>query len=284
MTSSRTRAERFQNTETRSLLVDGVEIVYRELGPSTGIPLVVLNHLGANLDDGDPRIVDGLSTDRRVILLGYRGVGRSGGRVRDSIEGMADDVIAAVRALDLPRIDLLGLSMGGMVAQHVVQQAPELVDRLILISSGPAGGPALTEMTRVMVGGTVRASLTLANPKLRLFFTRSAAGKKAGRDYLRRLQERRGDRDARVSLGVLRAQLSAVHRWGGQSPTASAEFDRPVLILHGDSDRLVPVGNASALARMFPAAAVTVFPDAGHGAVFQNHLDVVVAVRAFLHR
>lgn len=284
MTSSETRAGRFQDADTRSLLVDGVEIVYRELGPSTGIPLVALNHLGANLDDWDPRIVDGLSTERRIILLGYRGVGRSGGRVRDSIERMAEDVIAAVRVLDLPRIDLLGLSMGGMVAQHVVQLAPELVDRLILISSGPAGGPALTGMTRVMLGGTVRASIAFADPKLRLFFTRSVAGKKAGRDYLSRLHERRADRDGRVSLGVLRAQLSAVHRWGGQPSAGPSSFDRPVLILHGDSDRMVPVGNASALARMFPTAAVTVFPDAGHGAVFQNHLDVVVAVRALLHR
>ncbi|HZU92406.1 MAG TPA: alpha/beta fold hydrolase, partial [Microbacterium sp.] len=92
------------------------------------------------------------------------------------------------------------------------------------------------------------------------------------------------DRDRRVALRVLRAQLAAVHRWGEQPPTGISSFDRPVLILHGDSDRMVPVGNASALARVFPTAEVTVFPDAGHGVVFQNHLDVVVAVRAFLHR
>lgn len=284
MTASATRPGRFQSAETRVLLVDGVELVYRELGPATGIPLVALNHLGANLDDWDPRLADGLALDRRLILLGYRGVGRSGGRARDAIEEMADDVIAALRVLDLPRVDLLGLSMGGMVAQDVVRRAPELVDRLILISSGPAGGPALTEMTRVMVGGAVRASLALADPKARLFFTRSAAGKTASRDYLSRLRERRADRDGRVALRVLRAQLSAVHRWGEQSPTGPSSFDRPVLILHGDSDRMVPVGNASALARVFPTATVTVFPDAGHGVVFQNHLDVIVAVRAFLHR
>lgn len=275
---------RFHDAVTRSLHVDGVEIAYRELGPSEGVPLIALNHLGANLDDWDPRVVDGLATDRRVILLGYRGVGRSGGQVRDSMEQMADDVIAAVRALDLRRFDLFGLSMGGMVAQEVVRQAPELVARLILISTGPAGGPELTEMTRVMVGGTVRASLAFADPKERLFFTRSAAGKKAGHDYRRRLRERDADRDGRVALGVLRAQLSAVHRWGEARLSTIARFGGPVLVLHGDSDRMVPVGNASALARVFPAADVTVFPDAGHGAAFQNHLEVIVAVRAFLYR
>jgi len=284
MTPPASGTERFDDAATRTLLVDGVELVYRELGPATGIPLVALNHLGANLDGWDPRLVDGLATDRRVILLGYRGVGRSGGGVRDAIEKMADDLIAALRVLDLPRIDLLGLSMGGMVAQDVVRRAPELVARLILISSGPAGGPGLTEMTRVMVGGTARAALALADPKARLFFTRSAAGKSAARDYLGRLRERRTDRDGRVALRVLRAQLAAVHRWGEQPATGPSSFDRPVLILHGDSDRMVPVGNASALARVFPTAEVTVFPDAGHGVVFQNHLDVVVAVRAFLHR
>ena len=276
--------DRFQYAMTRSLHVGGVEIAYRELGSSEGIPLITLNHLGANLDDWDPRIIDGLATDRRVIMLGYRGVGRSGGQVRDSIEQMAADVIAAVRALGLRRFDLFGLSMGGMVAQEVVRQAPELVARLILISSGPAGGPALTEMTRVMVGGTVRASLAFADPKERLFFTRSAVGKKAGHDYRGRLREREADRDGRVALGVLRAQLSAVHRWGEVPLPTVARFGGPVLILHGDSDRMVPVGNVTALARVFPAAEVTVFPDAGHGVVFQNHLEIVVAVRAFLHR
>lgn len=277
-------AGRFQSAATRTLPVGGIEIVYRELGPSAGIPLVALNHLGANLDDWDPRIVDGLAVDRRVILIGYRGVGRSGGRVRDSIEQMAADVIAAVRALDLRRFDLFGLSMGGMVAQEVVRQAPDLVDRLILISSGPAGGPGLTDMTRVMVGGAVRAALAFTDPKLRLFFTRTAVGVAAAARYRERLRERDADRDGRVGLGVLRAQLSAVHSWGEQPQAEPSGFGGPVLILHGDSDRMVPVGNASALGGCFPTAEVTVFPDAGHGVVFQNHLEVVVAVRAFLHR
>ena len=277
-------AERFQDAETRTLSMAGIQVAYRDLGPSTGIPLVMLNHLGANLDDWDPRIVDGLAVDRRVVLVGYRGVGRSGGQVRDSIGQMAADVIAAVRALDLPRVDLFGLSMGGMVAQEVVRQAPELVDRLVLISSGPAGGPGLVEMTRVMVGGTLRATLAFADAKARLFFTRTEVGAKAAHDYRARLRERVTDRDGRVGLGVLRAQLAAVHSWGEQPQPRPSGFDGPVLVLHGDSDRMVPVGNASALTRVFPAAEVTVFSDAGHGVAFQYHLEVVVAVRAFLQR
>ena len=277
-------AERSQDAATLTLSVAGGRIAYRELGPSNGVPLVALNHLGANLDDWDPGIVDGLAVDRRVILLGYRGVGRSDGQVRDSIEQMAADAIAAVRALNLRRIDLFGLSMGGMVAQEVVRQAPELVDRLVLISSGPAGGPGLTEMTRVMVGGAMRATLALTEPKAQLFFTRTAVGTKAARDYRARLRERVTDRDDRVGLGVLRAQLTAVHTWGERPQAHPSGFVGPVLILHGDSDRMVPVGNASALALVFPSAAVSVFADAGHGVAFQYHLEVVVAARAFLRR
>ena len=274
----------FRDAATQTVLVDGTEIVYREIGPSNGIPLVALNHLAANLDNWDPRLIDPLAADRRIILIGYRGVGRSGGRVRPSIEQMARDVLAAVRELGLDRFDLFGLSMGGMVAQEIVAQQPGLVDRLILASSAPAGGPQVVEMTRTMLLGILRAALDRANPTASLFFTRTAGGTQAGREYLASLRERVTDRDTAVSPRVLRAQLAAVHRWGQRPRAGQSPFTGPVAILHGDSDRMIPVANATALAQVFPAASVTVFPDSGHGAVFQHHLDVVVAARAFLRR
>ena len=274
----------FRDAATRSILVDGASVVYREVGRPDGVPLVALNHLGANLDNWDPRTIDGLAIDRRVILLGYRGVGGSGGPVRTSIEEMARDAIAATRALGIDRFDLFGLSMGGMVVQEIVAQQPEIVDRLILASSGSAGGPGLADMTRVMILGTARAFLGFTDPKVRLFFTRTANGRNAAREYLARLRERTSDRDAAVTPGVLRAQLRAVHRWGLRPPAGRSPFGGSVLLLHGDSDRMVPVANTSSLARVFPAAKIRVFPDAGHGVVFQNHHDVVIAVRAFLRR
>jgi pimeloyl-ACP methyl ester carboxylesterase len=280
----RQAATRLRDAETRTVLLDGAEIVCREVGASDGIPLVALNHLAANLDNWDPRIIDPLAADRRVILIGYRGVGRSGGRVRTSIEEMAADAIAATRELGLDRFDLFGQSMGGMVAQEIVAQQPGLVDRLILASSAPAGGPQVVEMTRTMLLGILRAALDRANPTASLFFTRTAGGTQAGREYLASLRERVTDRDTAVSPRVLRAQLAAVHRWGQRPRAGTSQFNGPVAILHGDSDRMIPVANATALAQVFPAASVTVFPDSGHGAVFQHHLDVVVAARAFLRR
>lgn len=135
----------FVDATTRTVTAAGARFVYRELGADNGgIPLVGLTHLGANLDSWDPELVDPLAAHRRVILLGYRGVGASTGSVRDRFENMAADAIAAVRALGLSRVDLFGLSMGGMVAQEIVRQAPDLVDNVVLAGAGPQGGPGLT--------------------------------------------------------------------------------------------------------------------------------------------
>lgn len=269
---------------TRTVTIEGDDIVYRELGPARGVPIVALNHLGANLDDWDPRVADGLAADRRVILLGYRGVGRSGGRARTSIDEMASDAIAVIRALGFAKVDLLGLSMGGMVAQRLLVQAPELVERLILVSTGPEGGPGLVDMTRVMVGGSARATLSFRDPKSSLFFTRTAGGRAAAQSYVARLKERANDRDKAVAPGVLRAQLSAVHAFGQLPLPERSTFKGPVLLLHGEDDLLVPLANAAVLAQVFPNASLTVFPDAGHGVVFQHHNEVVAAASAFLRR
>lgn len=269
---------------TRVVDVAGAGLVYRDLGPRSGVPLVVLTHLGANLDGWDPRILEGLSQDRRVIALSYRGVGDSTGQVRDSIEEMAADALGAIQGLGFDRIDLFGLSMGGMVAQAMAAKAPGSIDRLILASSGPAGGPGILAMTRVMVSTVLRAAVTFTDPRVLLFFTRTPAGRLAAREYLVRLRERRSMREKGVSPGVYRAQLAAVHRWGRQQPADLSVWSGPVWIVHGDSDRMVPPANAAALAGLLPAASVTMYLDAGHGAVFQHHSAFVAAARDFLRR
>lgn len=275
---------RGRNSPTLRIPASGAEFAYREFGTQAGIPLVVLTHLGANLDSWDPRIVDGLAEDRHVIAVGYRGVGDSTGRIRDSIEEMAEDMVAVIHALGHDRVDMFGLSMGGMVAQAIAERAPELIDRLILAGSGPAGGPGLTEMTRITISTSLRAVITFQDPKALLFFTRTSAGKKAAREYLARLKERTAARDKAVTPRVYRAQLAAVHRWGTQQPADLSQFTGPVLIIHGDSDHMVPPANATELTRQLPNASVLVFPDSGHGVAFQNHRAFVDAARDFLHR
>lgn len=277
-------AQKYRDVTTRTIAADGAVFAYREYGARAGQPLVLLTHLGANLDDWDPSVVDGLAEERHVITVDYRGVGASTGRVRNSIEQMAADMLAVTRALGHDRVDVFGLSLGGMVAQALAIQSPGLVDRLILAGSAPAGGPGLTDMTAVFVRGLLRAAVTFTDPKTLLFFTRSQVGKTAARQYLARLKERTVGRDASVTLAVYRAQLAAVHAWGSQTPTDLAALRGPVLIVHGDKDRMVAPENATVLAGSLPTATLAVFPDSGHGVVFQNHRPFVDTARGFLRR
>ncbi|MEP7765160.1 alpha/beta hydrolase [Sanguibacter sp. 25GB23B1] len=274
----------YYRAPTSTVSVAGARFAYRELGPRSGTPLVLLTHLGANLDGWDPRVVDGLAQGRHLIALEYRGVGTSTGRARHSIGAMGADMVAVIRALGHDRADLFGLSMGGMVAQAVVARAPDLVDRLILASSGPAGGPGLTRMTGVMMSTTLRALATRKDPRVLLFFTRSPEGRRSARDYLVRLSERTAGRDGPVTPGVLRTQLSAVRGWGTQQSADLTAVAGRVLVIHGDSDSMVPPANATELARLIPSSTLMVLPDSGHGAVFQHHHAVVLAAQVFLRR
>jgi pimeloyl-ACP methyl ester carboxylesterase len=277
---------RFADASTRRIEDVGAELVYRELGSDGphGVPLVGLTHLGANLDSWDPELVDPLAAERRVILLGYRGVGGSAGTPRDRFEDMAADAIAAIRALGLSRVDLFGLSMGGMVAQEILEQDPDLVGRVVLAGTGPQGGTGLSTMTRVFVRGVARGLVTFTPPTSVLFFTHSRNGKRAARRYQARLKRRTVGRDRPVSPVALRAQLRAVKRWGHQRPSGAPVFSGPVLVVHGDSDRLVPLANTDDLQSRFPSAQIRVFPDSGHGVVSQNRGGVADLIGRFLAR
>lgn len=278
---------RFIDARTRTVDAAGATFVYRELGSGSpeSVPLVALTHLGANLDSWDPEVVDPIAAERRVILIGYRGVGASTGSVRDSLDDMAADAIAVIGALGLTRIDLFGMSMGGMVAQAIVEQAPGMVDRLVLVGSGPRGGSELDRMSGVMVRSILRGAVTFTPPTTLLFFTRTKNGIQAADAYQARLVWRKAARDAAVALNVVRAQLSAVTTWGRQrNAAASGRFEGPVLILHGDSDRMVPVANARSLQALFPQAEMQIFPDTGHGVVFQNRVAATKIISRFLAR
>src|SRR4029453_3956130 len=130
----------WQDTPTQTINAGGVEFAYRQLGPSTGVPVVFLTHLAAVLDNWDPRIVDGIAAKHRVIAFDNRGVGASSGATPTAIEEMGTDAVPFIRAPGFDQVDLFGFSMGGMIAQVIAQQQPQLVRRMILAGTGPAGG------------------------------------------------------------------------------------------------------------------------------------------------
>ena len=272
----------WKGAPTRTLSVGGVEFAYRELGPSTGVPVVFLTHLAAVLDNWDPRVVDGIAAKRRVITFDNRGVGASSGSTPRTIEEMARDAVSFIGALGLDQVDLFGFSMGGMIAQVIAQQEPQLVRKLILAGTGPAGGEGIDKVTRITYLDTARGLLTRQDPKQFLFFTRTPNGRRAGKQFLARLQERTSDRDTAISIRSFRAQLKAIHRWGQQQPADLASIHQPVLVMNGESDRMVPSNNTVDLDRRLPNSQLVLYPDAGHGGVFQFHQDFVNRALAFL--
>ena len=233
----------WQNAPTHTINAGGVEFAYRELGPRTGVPVVFLTHLAAVLDNWDPRVVDGIAAKHRVITFDNRGVGASSGATPRTIEEMARDAVTFIRALGFDQVDLFGFSMGGMIAQVIAQQQPQLVRKMIIAGTGPAGGEGIDKVTRITYLDTARGLLTRQDPKQFLFFTRTPNGRRAGKEFLARLAERTNDRDKAISVRSFRAQLKAIHRWGQQTPADLGSIHQPVLVMNGDSDKMVPTQN-----------------------------------------
>ena len=272
----------YKNAPTRTVSAGGVDFAYRELGPKVGVPVIFLVHLAGNLDNWDPRVVDGIAAKRRVITFDNRGVGASTGKTPDTIQAMAKDAVTFIRALGLDQVDLHGFSMGGMIAQVIARDEPELVRKLILTGTGPAGGKGMKEVVWVAQLDTLRGLLSRQDPKQFLFFTRTPNGRRAGKEFLARLEERTSDRDKGISVGSFRAQLKAIHRWGRQKPADLASIHQPVLVMNGESDKMVPAKNTVDLDWRLPDSQLVLYPDAGHGGVFQFHEDFVKRALEFL--
>jgi pimeloyl-ACP methyl ester carboxylesterase len=275
-------ASSYTHTPTQAVDVNGSPFAYRQLGPNTGTPVILLNHLAANLDNWDPRVVDGIAARHRVITFDNQGVGTSGGLTPTSVTEMARDAVAFVRALGFDQVDLLGFSLGGFVTQVIAEGQPQLVRKIVLAGTGPAGGEGIDKVTSLTFKDMLRAALTFRDPKWYLFFTQTDNGKSAARDFLKRLKERTESRDAAVSLLTFRAQLKAIHAWGKQQPTDLSRIQQPVLVVNGETDRMVPSSNSIDLARRLPNSELVLYPDAGHGGLFQYHDAFVSKVLEFL--
>ncbi|MEV0219196.1 alpha/beta hydrolase [Streptomyces sp. NPDC050704] len=274
----------YKNAPTHTITAGEVTFTYRDLGPRSGTPVVFLNHLYGVLDNWDPRVVDGIAAKRRVITFDNRGVGAATGSTPRTIQAMAADAVTFIRALGLEHVDIHGFSMGGMIAQVIVQTDPQLVRKLILSGTGPAGGEGIKNVTALSHLDTARALLTFQDPKQFLFFTRTANGRRAGKEFVTRLKERTTDRDKTMSPIAYSNQLKAIHRWGLEQPHDLSAIRQPVLVANGEHDRMVPTKNSYDLVRRLPNSELVVYPDAGHGGIFQNHDQFVKTALEFLAR
>ncbi|OAN41829.1 alpha/beta fold hydrolase [Mycolicibacterium iranicum] len=272
----------WKDTPTCFVDVDGVPFAYRELGTGTGTPVVFLHHLTAVLDDWDPRIVDGIAAHHHVITFDNRGVGATAGTVPTTVEQMGTDAIAFIRGLGLEKVDLFGFSLGGGVAQMVALQAPELVRRMILAGTGPRGGGGIDKMATIVGAAYLKALLTWSDPRNFLFFPRTPQGKAAAGDYLRRLRERQTDLDKKISLRAGVNQIRAIRHAGQCKPDDLSVITQPVLVANGDHDLMVASEHSADMAKRLPNAQLKIYPDSGHGGVFQYHREFIPTALQFL--
>ena len=274
----------YNDAPTCTVSAGGVNFAYRELGPKTGVLVIFLTHLAAVLDNWDPRIIDPIAKGHHVIAFDNRGVGASSGQVPDSVEAMADDAYTFIRALGFDKVDIFSFSLGGFVAQALVIKHPDLVRKLILTGPGPAGGKDTDKVAGITYWDMLRAAVTRSDPKEYLFFNRNATGKPAARAFVNRLKERTVDRDTPISVTAFQTQLNAIKKWGRSAPADLSKITQPTLIANGDNDRMVPSVLSEDLHRRISGSELIIYPDSGHGGIFQFHAKFAPAAVEFLDR
>ena len=273
----------YQNVKTETVHVNGIPFHYRKLGTSNhGIPVVYLNHLGATLDNCDPRIMDGIATQHQLISFDNLGIGATKGRTQKTIPEMAKDARVFIHALGYEKVVLFGFSLGGMVAQEILEQEPSLVHKLILAGTGPRGGKGISDVVGLTYWDMLKGYLTFRDPKFYLFFTTSKNGRTSARAFLKRLKERTENRDEEIRISSFSTQLQAIKAWGNSAPADLSVYKLPVLVVNGDHDRMVPTSNSYDLAKRFQNSEIIIYPDAGHGGIFQNHEAFVKSALTFL--
>jgi pimeloyl-ACP methyl ester carboxylesterase len=276
-------AQTYLQTPTEVIsTAEGVDFAYRRIGSGNDVPLVLGGYFASNMDDWDPLIVDGLAADREVITFDYPGMGGSTGVAPASVAELTVGCLGFLRALNLTTVDFLGFSLGGMVAQQMALDQPEMIRRIILCGTGPRGGEKMT-FTELSIDELEDPVALILNS----FFTESESGQSAGKAYLRRLSLRKTERVSPVTLTSADAQLRAIREWGTIPATNRYAMlngiTQPALIVHGNKDIVVDPINAFILQEHLPYATLLVLPDASHGAQSQ-HAEVFLAnARLFLN-
>jgi pimeloyl-ACP methyl ester carboxylesterase len=247
----------------------------------TGTPLVLLQHFSGNIDAWDPAVVNALAIDRPVIVFDNAGVGRSTGQAPDNVAAMARDAVTFIEQLGLSKVDLLGFSLGGCVAQQIATEHGPLVRKLILVSTAPKGG----EEHLLAVLQAAFSKLDTTDPRLPLFFTASAASQAAGKAFLSRVHVREEDRDAESDSAVTDPQAKALITWCATPDPEHATLraiTQPALVVSGSNDTMLPADNAYTIFKGLSNAQLVLYPDSGHGTLFQHHEFFVSHVQTFL--
>jgi len=259
---------------------------YRQFGSGPGLPLLFLQHFTGTLDNWDPAVTDALAQGRSVVLFESAGIGRSSGKVPKTIAGMADHAMKFLDALGLTQVDVLGFSLGGMVAQVIALERPAFFRRIILTGTGPEGGVGVAMDRPDLLKIFGDRKMLPSEKLLKLFFETTETSQSAGREFVQRLA-RREDKDTPTTMEAAGAQLAAMAAWekSGAEPCPDLKkIAQPVLVTNGNHDIMIPTVNSFTLSDHLRNAQLIIYPDSGHGSLFQHAGAFTSHVSEFLDR
>jgi pimeloyl-ACP methyl ester carboxylesterase len=270
-----------ETAPTQLVQAGHVQFAYRRFGPRRATPLLLCSYFAANMDDWDPKVTNGFAAEHDVILFDYPGIGRSSGETPSTVAELTKHCDAFFRAIGLTRFDVIGFSLGGMIAQQLGAEYPDLLRRIMLLGTGPRGGEGMV-FDDLSVDELDDTSALL----MKAFFTQSEAGQASGRAYMERLKSRSTDRDTPVSKQSALAALAAIREWGvipaSDRFAMLSKIQHPTLIVHGNKDVVVMPINAFLLAEHLPNAQLIMYPDSSHGAQSQHAEVFLQHVKLFL--
>ncbi len=256
----------FLPTKTGEAQIGDAVIGYRSLG--AGAPLLLIMGYAGTMEAWDQTLVKTLASSRRVILFDNRGMGRSTGADSSfSIEKMAQDALALLDALGIEKADILGWSMGSLIAQEMAILAPEKTGKLILYGSAP-------DTKRIMKA--VEAMETMA-PDIFIAQLFPEDWAKENPDIFKRLPPL----GAAPDPAVLRKQQDAMASWKGVRNRLTNK-NKDILLIAGEEDAITPPEESLSLAARLPGAWVVRFKGAGHWLMYQTPEDFAKTVLLFL--
>jgi len=271
---------------TQFLQVKGHSFAYRRFGHGSGLPLLFLQHFTGTLDNWDPAVTDPFASAREVILFDNAGVGRSSGEVPATVAAMARHPMAFLEGLGIETCDVVGYSLGGMVALQMVQDRPSVFRRMILVGTAPRGGEDIMHLEKPSLAKRIQDPTNRGYDVLKkIFFTSSAASQGAGEAFIRRLSQREDVLEPPAGPNVAGAQIAAFREWEefkGQRFAELRAIRHPTLVVNGVHDEMIPVSNSYRLSENLANAVLLTYPDAGHGSVFQYPESFTRQATAFL--